>query len=56
MKSVVLDGFAVNPGDLNWDFLAKFGEVFVYDKTPDEKAAEVIGDAEIVFTNRDGMI
>lgn len=52
MKSVVLDGFAVNPGDLNWDFLDKFGEVFVYDKTPGEKAAEVIADAEIVFTNR----
>lgn len=52
MKSVVLDGFAVNPGDLSWNFLEKFGEAFVYDKTPDEKAAEVIGDAEIVFTNR----
>ncbi len=52
MKSIVLDGFAVNPGDLNWDFLKKFGEFTVYDKTPDEQAAEMIGDAEIVFTNR----
>lgn len=52
MKTVVLDGFAVNPGDLSWDFLAKYGEYDVYDKTPYERAAEVIGDAEAVFTNR----
>ena len=52
MKIVVLDGFAVNPGDLTWDFLSKYGDAAVYDKTPNEKAAEVIGDAEVVFTNR----
>lgn len=52
MKIVVLDGFAVNPGDISWDFLTKYGEAAVYDKTPNERAAEVIGDAEIVFTNR----
>ncbi len=52
MKIVVLDGFAVNPGDISWDFLTKYGEAAVYDKTPNEKAAEIIGDAEIVFTNR----
>lgn len=52
MKTVVLDGFAVNPGDLSWDFLAKYGEYTVYDKTPYEDAARVIGDAEAVFTNR----
>ena len=52
MKIVVLDGFAVNPGDLNWNFLEKYGEAAVYDKTPNERAAEVIGDADAVFTNR----
>ncbi len=52
MKIVVLDGFAVNPGDLTWDFLKKYGDAAVYDKTPNEQAAEVIGDAEVVFTNR----
>lgn len=51
-KIVVLDGFAVNPGDLSWDFLAKYGDARVYDKTEDKDAAAVIGDAEIVFTNR----
>lgn len=52
MKIVVLDGFAVNPGDLSWDFLDKYGEARVYDKTEDKDAAAVIGDAVIVFTNR----
>lgn len=52
MKIVVLDGFAVNPGDLSWDFLKKFGDLTVFDKTPDDRVADAIGDAEIIFTNR----
>ena len=52
MKIVVLDGFAVNPGDLTWDFLKQYGDARIYDKTADEDAAATIGDAEIVFTNR----
>ncbi len=52
MKIVVTDGFAVNPGDLSWDYLSKFGEYKVYDKITDEEAPSAIGDADIVFTNR----
>ncbi len=52
MKSVVLDGFAVNPGDLSWDFLSEFGCYRVYDKTAACDTAERIGDASIVLTNR----
>ncbi len=52
MKIVVTDGFAVNPGDLSWDYLGKFGEYTVYDKISDDEAPEVIADADVVFTNR----
>ena len=52
MKIVVLDGFAVNPGDLSWDFLGKYGEFEVFDKTPDPECAEKCAGAEVVFTNR----
>ena len=52
MKIVVLDGFAVNPGDLSWDFLKKYGEAEVYAKTPDDACAEKCVDAEVVYTNR----
>lgn len=52
MKIVVLDGFAVNPGDLSWDFLKKYGEVEVFDKTPDGECAEKCIGATAVYTNR----
>lgn len=52
MKSIVLDGFAVNPGDMSWDFLAEFGPYTVYDQTEDNLVARRIGDADIVMTNR----
>ena len=52
MKIVILDGHAVNPGDLSWDFLNQFGEVTVYERTPLAEVASRIGDAEIVLTNK----
>ena len=52
MKTVITDGFAVNPGDLSWDWLRQFGEVEVRDKITDDMAPAVIGDADYVFTNR----
>lgn len=54
MKIVILDAYCVNPGDLSWDELRRFGEVEVYDRTEYDDAviAERIGDAEIVITNK----
>lgn len=54
MKIVILDGYTENPGDLSWESLAAFGELTVYDRTPDDDAeiARRIGDAEIVLTNK----
>ena len=52
MKLVVLDGKVLNPGDLSWDGLKKFGELEVYDRTPKEKIVERANDAEIIFTNK----
>lgn len=52
MKTVVLDGFAINPGDLSWDFLGKYGEYKVLDKTPDSGTAAAAQGADAVFTNR----
>ena len=33
MKLVVLDGYTLNPGDIGWDKLEKFGDLTVYDRT-----------------------
>ena len=52
MKIVILEGHAVNPGDLSWEVLNEFGEITVYDRTAPEEAAARIGDAEIVLINK----
>ncbi len=52
MKIVVLDGYTENPGDLSWGDLEALGELKVYDRTPADRIAERIGDAELVITNK----
>jgi glycerate dehydrogenase len=52
MKIVVLDGYCLNPGDLSWDGLKRFGEVTVFDRTRPEEVVERAAGAEIVFTNK----
>ena len=52
MKVVILDGYTVNPGDLNWNGIAALGELEVYDRTPPEKTIERAAGAEAVFTNK----
>ncbi len=52
MKIVVLDGYAMNPGDLSWNGMEKLGQLTVFDRTPKELVVERIGDAEIVLTNK----
>jgi glycerate dehydrogenase len=36
MNLVVLDGYALNPGDLSWQPLEKIVNVKVYDRTPSD--------------------
>ena len=52
MKIVILDGHAVNPGDVSWDCFRQFGDVTVYEFTQEHQILERIGDAEIVMTNK----
>lgn len=52
MKITVLDGHALNPGDVSWDFLRKYGEVTIYDRTPDDLIVERIGQSQMVFLNK----
>lgn len=55
MKMVVLDGYTLNPGDLDWDVLAPFGELTVYPSSQyvtEEECLARIGDAEILFVNK----
>ncbi|MGN7822856.1 D-2-hydroxyacid dehydrogenase [Chitinophaga sp. 22536] len=49
---VVLDGYALNPGDLDWAPLQALGKVTIYDRTPVELVAERAKDAHILLTNK----
>lgn len=52
MKIVVLDGYTLNPGDLDWGPLKALGDCEVYDRTsPHEVAARATG-AQVVLTNK----
>src|SRR4029079_16734945 len=52
MKIVVLDGYALNPGDLSWEELKKLGDVRIYDRTSPESIIERCTGAQIVLTNK----
>ena len=54
MKIGLLDGEALNPGDLSWGPLEELGELTVYPQgtTDTEEVIRRIGDAEIVLTNK----
>ncbi len=55
MNIVVLDGYALNPGDLSWQGFEELGEVTVYDRTSytdKQEIIERIGDAEAILTNK----
>lgn len=52
MQIVILDGHALNPGDLSWDCLREFGTVSAYDRTPPELTAQRLFGADVAFTNK----
>jgi len=52
MKIVILDGGCLNPGDLSWDPLRRFGEVQVFDRTAEEDVVARAAGAAIVLTNK----
>ncbi|MEC0264481.1 D-2-hydroxyacid dehydrogenase [Paenibacillus anseongense] len=52
MRIVVLDGYTLNPGDLDWEGLHALGEVIVYERTAASQIVDRAADADIVLTNK----
>ena len=52
MKIVVLDGYALNPGDLNWDGLAALGDLTVHEHSTADQVVERAAGAEVLLTNK----
>lgn len=52
MTIVILDGYALNPGDLSYDNLRQFGTLKVYDRTTPEQVIERAKDADVILINK----
>lgn len=52
MKLVNLDGITTNPGDLSWNWLGKYGEYVIYDRTSPEQVIERAKDADVLIINK----
>ena len=52
LKIVVLDSFALNPGDLSWSWLEALGECEIHHRTPKDKILERCTGADIILTNK----
>jgi glycerate dehydrogenase len=57
MKIVVLDGYALNPGDTSWEDVEAFGDLKVYDRTGYDQSSQPLvieraAGAEIILTNK----
>lgn len=57
MKIVVLDGYALNPGDTSWEDVEALGDLQVYDRTGYDQSSQPLvieraAGAEIILTNK----
>lgn len=52
MKIVVLDGYALNPGDNPWAELEKLGEIEVYERSTPEEIRQRSAGADVLLTNK----
>lgn len=52
MNICVLDGYTLNPGDLDWGSLSKLGNLKAYDRTMPSEIIERAIESEIVLTNK----
>ena len=52
IKLTILDGRAVNPGDLPWDFLKKYADITVYERTSPEQVIERICNSDAILINK----
>ncbi len=51
-RIVVVDGYALNPGDLAWAPLQDLGELAVFDRMPADEIVRSAASADAVLTNK----
>jgi glycerate dehydrogenase len=58
MQITIIDGHTLNPGDLSWQNLEKYGELTIYNRTePDiDLYIERCKNAEVIIINKSGLV
>ena len=52
LRIVVIDGYTINPGDLDWNVLKAFGDVEIYERSTYTEAKHRLQGAQIAFVNK----
>jgi len=52
MNIVILDGYTLNPGDLDWSSVNKLGKTSVYDRSGPDEVVDRAQDADAVLVNK----
>ncbi len=52
MKIIILDGYTMNPGDLDWAPLKELGKCIIHERTATDQIVERAHDADIILTNK----
>lgn len=52
MNIVILDGYTLNPGDLDWAPISELGKTTIYDRSSAEEIVERAQDADVVLVNK----
>lgn len=52
MKTVILDGYVANPGDLSWEAFENLSELIVHERTPSDLVVARAADADAVIVNK----
>lgn len=52
LNITIIDGYSLNPGDNSWQRLEQYGNVHIFDHTPDELIIPRCVDSDIVITNK----
>lgn len=52
MKIVVTDGYALNPGDMSWEPIMKYGDVKIFDRTYPPEILKRCMEADIILSNK----
>jgi glycerate dehydrogenase len=58
MQITITDAHTLNPGDLSWSFLDKYGKVNIYERTAPEidLYVERCKDSEVIIINKSGLV